>query len=258
MIQKKQYMEWSNSTQAKFITLLVLLTITSAVFSESPYKKSIYSAFITHDMAKWENVIHTIESSNATTTVDQKLELINYYYGYIGWLIGQKQFAKAEKFIPKGEKLIQQVLKVSPNNATAYSFKGSYLGFKIGIDKCKAIFLGSDSKRSINKALELDPQNLQAIIDKGNLLYYSPRFFGGDKKEALNYFLRGARIMEKNKDVNQNWVYLNLLTIIASAYEMTDKLEDAKLVYEKIIKEEPDIKWVKYDLYPSLLAKMKV
>jgi len=51
---------------------------------------------------------------------------------------------------------------------------------------------------------------------------------------------------------------LNLLTIIASAYEMTDKLEDAKLVYEKIIKEEPDIKWVKYDLYPSLLAKMKV
>jgi len=33
----------------------------------------------------------------------------------------------------------------------------------------------------------------------------------------------------QNKDTYHNWVYLNLLTIIASAYEKTDKLEEAKL-----------------------------
>ena len=250
-------MEIPGSIHTKLLTLILLLTMSSAAFSESPYNKNIYSAFITHDMAKWENVIRTIESTNDTNTVDKKLELINYYYGYIGWLIGQKQFSKAEKYIPRGEKLIRQVLSTCPKNATAYSFKGSFLGFKIGIDKYKAVFLSADSKNCINKALQLDPQNLQALIDKGNLLYYAPRIFGGNKREALNYFLKGEKLMESNKEVNENWVYLNLLTIIASVYEMTDNLDKAKLVYEKIMNNEPDIKWVRDGLYPNLLARIK-
>ena len=45
--------------------------------------------------------------------------------------------------------------------------------------------------------------------------------------------------------------------MIANVYEKTDKLEDAKLTYEKIMRNEPDIKWVKDDLYPQLLAKIK-
>lgn len=257
MIQKKQVMEWTNSTLKKSIAMLVLLSLATTTYSESSYKKTIYAAFITHDMAKWDRVIRTIEATNATNTVDQKLELINYYYGYIGWLIGQKKFSAAEKLIPKGEKLINQVLSVSPKNATAYSFKGSFIGFKIGIDKCKALFLGSDSKNDINKAMQLDPQNVQALIDKGNLLYYSPRFFGGDKNEALTYFLKGVKLMESNKETYQNWVYLNLLTMIASVYEKTDKLEDAKLTYEKIMRNEPNIKWVKDGLYVQLLAKIR-
>jgi tetratricopeptide (TPR) repeat protein len=257
MIQRQQGFEWINFTQNKLITILILLTLATTAFPESPYKKSIYTAFITHDMAKWEKVIRIIEARRATNTINQKLELINYYYGYIGWLIGQKKFAQAAELIPKGEKLINEVLKISPENATAYSFKGSFTGFKIGIDKCKAIFLGSESRSNINKAILLDPQNLQAIIDKGNLLFYSPRIFGGDKNEALNYFLKGERIMERNNETYQNWVYLNLLTMIATVYEKTNKLEDAKLTYEKIMRNEPDIKWVKNDLYPQLLAKIK-
>jgi tetratricopeptide (TPR) repeat protein len=249
--------EWSTSTIRNIIIPMVLLALALQAFPESPFKKSIYSAFITHDMGKWESAIRSMENSDATATVDQKLELINYYYGYIGWMIGKKQYEKADKLIPRGEKLINEVLKVSPKNATAYSFKGSFLGFKIGIDKCKAIFLGSDSKSYINKAMTLDPLNVQAIIDKGNMLYYAPCIFGGDKKEALTYFLKGAKLMEKNNDTYQNWVYLNLLAMIANAYEKTDRLEDAKLTYEKIMRNEPDIKWIKDGLYPTLLTKIK-
>jgi len=257
MVHKDQDNGQTTSPFYKIIIPLILLTFASQAFAESPYKKNIYSAFITHDMAKWEGAIRLMETSNSINTVDQKLELINYYYGYIGWLIGKKQYSKAEILIPRGEKLINEVLKASPKNATAYSFKGSFLGFKIGIDRCKAIFLGSESKSLINKAMVLDPLNIQAIIDKGNLLYYAPGFFGGDKKEALNYFLKGAKLMEKNNETYQNWVYLNLLTMIANAYEKTDKLVEAKLTYEKIMRNEPDIKWIKDGLYPNLLAKIK-
>lgn len=249
-------------TRLKYLTksliiLFCLLTLTTEVFSEAPYNKTIYSAFISGDMSKWYTVIRTIEASNSSNSVNQKLELINYYYGYIGYLIGKKQNAQAEKLINKGEKLIAQVLHVSPKNATAYSFKGSFLGFHIGVNKYKAVFLGSETKSFINKALELDSQNVQGIIDKGNLLFYEPKFFGGDKKEALIYFLKAAKLLEKNKETNENWVYLNLLTNIASAYEKTDNLSEARIIYEKIIREEPNILWVKENLYPKLLAKIK-
>ena len=240
-----------------FIITVVLLTSTTEAFAESPYKKNIYIAFINRDMTKWSNVIQSIEKSDNTNTVEQKLELINYYYGYIGYLIGIKQFEPAEKLLTKGEKLIKQVLHDSPNNATAYSFKGTFIGFDIGINRYKAVYLGTESSFYVNKALKIDPENIQALIDKGNILYYAPRLLGGDKKEALVYFIKGVKIIEKNKDTFHNWVYLNLLSIIASAYEKTDNLKEAKLTYEKIIRNEPDIKWVKEDLYPNLLAKIK-
>jgi tetratricopeptide (TPR) repeat protein len=236
---------------------IIIFSFSTNTFSQTAHNKSIYVAFIHRDMNKWENVIHVMESSKSVNTIDQKLEFINYYYGYIGYLIGKKEVVKAEKMITKGEKLIDQVLHDSPKNATALSFKGSFMGFEIGTCKYKAMFLGSESKNCVNNALKIDPENVQALIDKGNILFYAPKIFGGDKKEALVYFLKGARIIEMNKETDQNWVYLNLLSMIASAYEKTGKLAEAKQVYEKILLNEPDLVWVKNDLYPNLLAKIK-
>jgi len=246
-------MESKKYTLNKLVLTLFLFTLAPEIFAESPYKRNFYNSFINREMYKWGNIISTIESGKPATTIDQKLELINYYYGYIGYLIGKKQHDTAGSMIIKGEKLIHQVLLVSPNNATANAFKGSFLGFRMGISKFKTFSLSRESMADINKAYALDPQNIQAIIDKGNILYYSPGIFGGDKKEALTYYLKGSRILEKNKDTDQNWVYLNLLTIIALTYEKTDNPEQAKLICVKILHKEPNYKWVRDVFYPRLL-----
>jgi tetratricopeptide (TPR) repeat protein len=250
-------MESSKLTFNKLFITLFLFTLVPEVYSESPYKKTFYNSFINREMYKWGNVINTIENGKPMTTVDQKLELINYYYGYIGYLIGKKQYDTASPMINKGEKLIHQVLQVSPKNATAYAFKGSFLGFRMGMSKFKTFSLSRESLSDINRAYELDPHNVQALIGKGNILYYSPKLFGGDKEEALTYYLRGLRILEKNRDTDQNWVYLNLLTNIALAYDKTDKPGDAKLTCVKILHNEPNYRWVKDILYPRLLEKTK-
>lgn len=203
-------------------------------------------------MYKWGSIINTIEKGKTASTVDQKLELINVYYGYIGHLIGKKQFDSAEIMIARGEKLIVQVLKASPNNATAYAYKGSFLGFRMGISKFKTFTLGRESLYDINKAYALDPENIQALIDKGNILYYSPGIFGGNKEEALKYYLKGSRLLEKNNNTDQNWVYLNLLTTIALAFDKTERHKEAMLICEKILRKEPNYRWVKDVLYPRL------
>ena len=204
-----------NTLPKKLILSLLLLTFTSGLFAKTSYSKSIYDAFIVRDMTKWETVVQSMEASHSITTVDQKLELVSYYYGVIGYLIGKKQYLHAEQLTNKGEALIDQVLHASPKNATATSYKGSFTGFRVGIKKFKALLLIFDSKKYINKAVELDPQNVQALIDKGNMYYYAPAVFGGDKKTALTYYLKAAGIMEQKNEISDNWVYLNTLTMIA-------------------------------------------
>jgi tetratricopeptide (TPR) repeat protein len=238
-------MNLSNTLPNKLILFLLLLTFTSGLFAKTSYSKSIYDAFIVRDMTKWETVVQSMEASHSVTTVDQKLELVSYYYGVIGYLIGKKQYLHAEQLTNKGEALIDQVLKASPKNVTATSYKGSFTGFRVGIKKFKALLLIFDSKKYINKAVEMDPQNVQALIDKGNMYYYAPAIFGGDKKTAINYYLKAAGIMEQKDETSDNWVYLNTLTMIAFAYTKTDNPNAAKQMYTKIMRLEPNITWAK-------------
>ncbi len=106
-------------------------------------------------------------------------------------------------------------------------------------------------------AYEADPRNIQAVIDKANALYHAPAIFGGDKREAIKLFLKSVSLMETSKTTDQNWVYLHVLTLIARAYEKQNKSQEAKLIYEKILRKEPNFKLVKEVLYPRILTKLK-
>ena len=247
----------TNKQTGRAIFVLLLIFSVQNSLAESAYKKIIYRAYINSDMNKWASVIHTLEANNSATTTDQKLELINYYYGYIGYLIGIKKDDQARRLIPVAEKLINKVLESSPGNVTALAYKGSFTGFQISVSKFKSILLASESLSNINKAYEMDPRNIQAVIDKANALYHAPAVFGGDKREAIKLFLKSISLMETSKTTDQNWTYLHVLTLVARAYEKQNNLLDAKVIYEKILRKEPDFKLVKEVLYPSILAKLK-
>lgn len=249
-------MERSKYFQNGLITTLILVLFLPTIKAQTTNQRTIYEAYIQGDMKRWASVIQTIETNNTPVTVEQKLELINYYYGYTGYLLGRKRYDEAQTIIDKGDKLINQVLHTEPGNATAYAYKGSYIGFKIGLNKFKAMSLGPESSANISKALELDSQNIQAIIDKGNMLYHAPGFFGGNKNEALILFSKGAYLLEKSKKADHNWFYLNVLTLTARAYENMGQNGQAKRSYENILQKEPNFKWVRDELYPKLLKKM--
>lgn len=223
--------------------------------AQSPYKKIIYNAYINSDMNKWANVIYTIEQNGDDKTTDQKLELVSYYYGYIGYLLGKKNYDKAQLMISKGEKIISQVLAVSPKNATAFAFKGSFIGFRISMSKSKALTLGSEGAASLKKGYDIDPLNVQIIVDKANALYHTPKLFGGDKIEALKLFHKGLKLMENSKNTTNNWFYIHVLILTARTHESLNQHEQALLLYEKILHFEPDFKRVRNELLPALKKK---
>ncbi len=198
-----------------FVSLL--LTFSSAVaMGQTTYREPIYLAYIQGDMSRWEAIIRLMEERSDDITDEERKELVGYYYGYIGFLLGTDQKDKAQGYITKGEKHLNALLKSAPNDVTALAYKGSFIGFRIGTNKFKALTLGKESISYINRAYKLDSQNVQAILDKGNLLYHMPGMFGGDKKEAVRLYEKAVLRMEKHQNLKQNWLYLNVLSSIAS------------------------------------------
>lgn len=241
-----------------FIFVLVIflhLISVNQLFAQTN-KSTIYKAYISGDMTKWASVIQHMEKQHAVS-VDANLELISYYYGYIGYLLGTKKIEQAQLYMARGEKLIAAILKASPQQATAYAFKGSFIGFRIAVSKFKAISLGPESMKYVEKACELDANNVQGLVDKANALYHTPKLFGGDKEQALKLFYRAIKLLENSRNTSDNWFYLNVLTLTAKTHESLNQLSQAKAMYEKAIRFEPEYKWVKNELYPKLLKKME-
>lgn len=255
-ISQLTILKMESTYKSVWIILFLSFLNSTVLFSQSSNQSIIYQAYISGKMDKWASVITSAEKEKSPG-IEKKLELISYYYGYTGYLIGTKKTDTAERYIDKAEKLINEVLRKSPANATAFAYKGSFTGFRIGISKFKAISLGPESNASIEKALKIDPDNVQAIVDKGNSLFHTPKLFGGDKKEAVRLFQKAATILEKNAAAKNNWFYLNVLTLIARAYEQTGNYSMALHSYKKILTFEPDYQWVKNELYPACQQKLK-
>ncbi|WP_299314026.1 hypothetical protein [uncultured Aquimarina sp.] len=206
-------------------------------------------------MDKWYGLMHSCEKNANPNSYDEQLELISYYYGYTAWLIGAEKHDTAEDYIEKSEKIIDKLLDKSPENATLLAYKGAYIAFTIGISNFKAIYLGRRSMRYIDKSIELDPENIQGNIEKGNSMYYRPSAFGGDKNEAIEYYVKAVKSFEKQGLVVNNWMYINTMTALGQAYEATDQIQLAKLCYEKIMRIFPNFMWVEDELYPDMIKR---
>ena len=243
------------STRVVLVMITLLLSMQLGFSQSTTYRDSIYKAYSRGKMDKWLKIMDTCEKNVDRDNVVEQFELISYYYGYTAWLVGAKKYDTAEVYIDKSEQLIEELLAESPENPTLLAYKGAYIAFTIGISNLKAIYLGPKSMKYINKSIKLDSTNIQGNIEKGNSMYYRPSVFGGDKREAIQYYVTAVESFEKQELVVNNWMYINTLTALGQAYEATDQIQLAKLCYEKIIRIFPNFMWVEDELYPDLLER---
>ncbi|MCC8145085.1 MAG: hypothetical protein LIO93_01320 [Bacteroidales bacterium] len=239
------------------ITIILFLCCTTEVYSQPVYAGEIYKAYISGNRNKWVEIIQEMEKSSLSSTVEEKLELLNYYYGYIGYLIGNKEKSSAKKYLDKAKTTVDDVLKKDPSNATALAYKGTFIAYRMTIDKIRIPVLGPQSMKYIKKAYEKDPDNIQALADMGNMLYHAPSLFGGDKEKGISYIKKAISRIEETGKVRNNWNYLNLMVLQSRYTEEIGDLKTAMDIYEKILTVEPEFVWVRDELYPQIKTKIK-
>ncbi|MFM2293116.1 MAG: hypothetical protein RIS29_2929 [Bacteroidota bacterium] len=238
-----------------YLIILLLLMVVSGI--KASYKSQIYKAFISNDMHLWKKTVDEMNAQKVKSN-DFRLELLNYQYGYIAWCIGNKKYDLAEVYIRQGEVEMAVLDKVGSYKAWVSAYQSAFYGYRIGLNKMKAPFIGPKSVDCAKLAMQQDADNPYGYIQYGNSQFYMPPVFGGSKKVALAHFLKAQKLMERNpQSLANDWNYLSLLTMIVKSYTALEEYNNAKLYCEKILKTEPDFLWVKKELYPEILHKIK-
>jgi tetratricopeptide (TPR) repeat protein len=235
----------------KYILILTFICMLVSVFGQT--NKTIYKAYISGNMPEWKKCM----DSYKVTTNAQKLELINYQYGYIAYCISKDNREEAEEYMQKADNLLvdlkKQQYKMSMNNA----YRSAFIGFKIGLSPYKAPFIGQESLNFAKESVVLDGTNYFGYIQLGNIAFYKPAMFGGSKTDAMKHYIKALGLIEKNPEcLKNNWNYLNLLVTIINAYYEQKQYELAKKYCLKTLAIEPEFDWVKNQIYPKILKKL--
>ncbi|HLN21102.1 MAG TPA: hypothetical protein VK213_08445 [Bacteroidales bacterium] len=240
----------------KYKLILALLLIISAP-AAADSRSDIYNAYITSRMEKWKEVIDRMASSSSKSN-SFILELVNYQYGYIGYCLGFNMEKEASKYLSLAEKNIEILEKAGYQPTMTNAYRSAFYGFRISLNKLSAPFNGPKSLNYGKRSVEQDDSNYFGYIQMGNIYFYMPATFGGSKKSAFEYYNKARRLMEKDPSlVNGNWNYLSLLVTIGQAHTYLEEYDQARVVYEYILKTEPGFTYVKNELLPALVAKMK-
>lgn len=235
--------------------ILASLLIVICTYLNAQNNKTTYDAYISGNMVKWKNEMVSIEYKRDKTN-KEKLDLVNFQYGYIAWCIDKDKIKEAEKLIDKSEDIIFELEKKDYNPSMLLAYKAAFIGFKIGISPYKAPFIGPKSLAFGKQSVNANPNNAFAYAQLGNIAFYTPQMFGGSKNEAMLHYLKALNLMEKQNNNTHNWNYLNLLATIINAYIELEQFEKAKYYCEKTLSIEPHFDWVKNKLYPQVLKQL--
>jgi hypothetical protein len=237
--------------------LLIILFVLFTFSLQASNREEVYNCYVNNRMSLWKSLVDELNQKSEKSD-SMLLELVNYQYGYIGWCLEKNRNDEALVYVKLAEGNVKLLEEEKFDAPLVDSYKSALYGFQIALSKFSAPFIGPKSADCAKKAIQLDPNQPFGYIQMGNVKFHSPSLMGGSKTEAIHYYLKAKVMMEKNKEeIRSDWNYLSLLVSIARAYESINDNVKAKLTYEEILKYEPAFSWVKDELYPKLLEKLK-
>lgn len=76
----------------KIFTLFVLACVCTATsLAENPYRKKSFDFFVSGNILQWEGLINQMKTDPDFQSLENKEELLSYYYGLVGHLIDIKE-----------------------------------------------------------------------------------------------------------------------------------------------------------------------
>ena len=214
----------------------------------------MYQAYLDNDMAKWGVELKKYTSHN-NLTIDDKLEISNYLYGYVASLLSDadKNKNEANLWIDLWEEYLDEIEASVGKRADIYVYRSAANAYKAKVRKGGMMVYGPRAMTDLNRALDADPNNALAIGLKGNTKFYMPSFVGGNKQEAIVWFEKALAIIANNTPAVYRWNRCAITLCIAQAYEKTGNKDKAIEICNAELQREPNFTFMRNIYLPSLL-----
>jgi tetratricopeptide (TPR) repeat protein len=243
--------------RAKYRVIILILLIMCGSELIASYRSDIYHAYVNNKMDLWKDVI-----DHMNTVPDKSdefiLELVNYQYGYIGYCLAVDKKNEAREYLDLAQKNINVLEKKKFRLSVLNAYNAAFCGYRIGLSILSVPYNGFRSIEYAKTAIALDSEYYLGYVQYGNIQFYMPKSFGGSKQEGIVYFIKARELLERDaSNTKENWNYLSVLILIGQSYYYLNDYSSAKTVYEYILSLEPGFMYVRDELYPQLLKKMK-
>ncbi len=194
-----------------FFTLAFLLgTILS--FSNDAYQKAMSQSI--EKLFQATTIHENIEIANQFDRISQleKTEWLPLYYAsysYIMISFQETDNTKKDAWLDQAQKYLDQAMAIEPNESELYMLQGFLYPSRINIDPmARGMLYMGKMNESLDKALELNPDNPRVYFLRATMTYHMPEAYGGGAAKALPLFKTADekfRIFKPITDLSPNW-----------------------------------------------------
>ncbi len=232
------------------ITLLFIAQLAYCRLSD----EQLYQGYMASDLTLWGQYIDA-QDWNTLCHAERK-RLINYEYGYIPFMVDQGRTDEAARRLVVYERhLAEEQTALRPSEYLTYLSAAH--AYEYLLDKGKIFTDGMQSFKYAKQALAADPKDPIAMTLKGNVDFYAPKMFGGNKEKAVQIFLEAERIMTADSAYRYIWNFPAIQLTIAQCYEKMGETDKALAQAEKTLRVHPTFKYLKEVYLPELRKKMQ-
>lgn len=196
----------------KLTIILLLVSLFNIGFANEAYHQAMTESIA--QLYQSATITDYIEVANQFERISQieKAEWLPLYYAsyaYIMISFKETDNAKKDTYLDEAQKLLDKALVIAPNESELHLLQGFLYPSRINIDPmARGLLYMGKMNVSLNKALELNPDNPRVYYLRATMTYHTPEAFGGGAANALPFYKTANEkfnIFKPLTDLSPNW-----------------------------------------------------
>jgi len=196
----------------KLIFTLILVSLFSFGFTNENYEKTMSLSIEKLFQAK--SIPEYIDVANQFERISQieKTEWLPLYYASFAYIMisfQETENSKKDTYLDQAQKYLDQAKTIDPNESELYMLQGFLYPSRINVDPVgRGMMYIGDLNKSLDKALELNPDNPRVYYLRATMTHHMPEAYGGGAAKALPLYQMAVekfKIFKPKTAISPDW-----------------------------------------------------
>jgi len=191
---------------------LILVSMFSMINANEAYEKAMIQSI--EKLFQANTIPDYVEIGNQFERISsiEKSEWLPLYYAsyaYIMISFQENDNHKKDQYLDQAQKYLDQAIAINPSESELYMLQGFLYPSRITIDPMtRGMELMPKMNQSLDKALELNPDNPRVYFLRASMTLHMPEAYGGGAAKALPMFLMADekfKVFKPETILSPNW-----------------------------------------------------